>query len=132
MSGIESQTVADERYATGKLVRRLFALAWTFRADCVWSVVLSLILLLLGIAGLKFLGVVIDVIRHALNSSLPPPIYPFGWNPPAGWSALQIVTAIAVTIIALATVRAALTYIYNMITARLTQGEIVPTLRAQI
>jgi ATP-binding cassette subfamily B protein len=94
--------------------------------------ILSLILLLLGIAGLKFLGVVIDIIRYALNPSLPPPVYPFGWNPPTGWSALQIVTAIAVTIMVLATVRAVLTYIYNMTTARLTQGEIVPTLRAQL
>jgi ATP-binding cassette subfamily B protein len=103
-----------------------------FRADCIWSVVLSLILLLLGIAGLKLLGLVIDVIRRALDSSLPPPIYPFGWNPPATWSALQIVTAIAVTIMLIALVRAVLTYSYNMITARLMQGEIVPTLRAQL
>ena len=129
MSGTNT---TDERYSTGKLVRRLLALAWTFRADCIWSVVLSLILLLLGIAGLKFLGVVIDVIRHALNPSLPAPIYPFGWHPPANWSPLQIVTAIAVTIMVLATMRAMLTYSYNMITARLTQGEIVPTLRAQL
>ena len=34
-------------------------------------------------------------------------------------------------IMALAMARAVLTYIYNMITARLTQGEIVPTLRAR-
>src|SRR6202167_6692217 len=132
MSVTDNQIAADERYSAGKLVRRLLALAWMFRADCVWSVVLSLMLLLLGIAGLKFLGVVIDVIRHAVNPSLRPPIYPFGWNPPATWSPLQIVTAIAVTIMVLATVRAVLTYIYNMITARLTQGEIVPTLRAQL
>ncbi len=125
-------TAADERYSTGKLVRRLLALAWQFRADCVWSVILSLILLLLGIAGLKLLGLVIDVIRHALNPSLPMPLYPFGWIPPVNWSALQIVTAIAVTIMVIATVRAVLTYSYNMITARLTQGEIVPTLRAQL
>lgn len=123
---------ADERYATGKLVRRLFALAWRFRADCVWSTVLSLLLLLLGIAGLKWLGVVIDVIRRALNPSLPQPVYPFGWNPPASWSPLQIVTALALAIVAQAILRAALTYAYNMITARLTQGEIVPTLRAQV
>jgi ATP-binding cassette subfamily B protein len=122
----------DERYSTRKLVRRLLSLAWQFRADCVSSVVLSLILLLLGIMGLKLLGLVIDVIRRALDPSLPPPLYPFGWNPPAEWSALQIVTAIAVTIMLLAMVRAVLTYIYNMITARLTQGEIVPALRAQL
>jgi ATP-binding cassette, subfamily B, bacterial len=94
--------------------------------------VLSLILLLFGIAGLKLLGLVIDVIRHALDPSLPSPIYPFSWQPPATWSPLQTVTAIALVIMAIATVRAALTYCYNMITARLTQGEIVPTLRAQL
>jgi ATP-binding cassette subfamily B protein len=123
---------ADERYSIGNLVRRLLALACQFRADCVWSTVLSLVLLLLGIAGLKLLGLVIDVIRRALDSSLPPPAYPFGWSPPAGWPALQIVTALAVAIMVLAMLRAVLTYAYNMITARLTQGEIVPTLRAQL
>ena len=113
-------------------MRRLLALAWEFRRDCLWSAGLSLALLLLGIAGLQFLGVVIDVIRHALDPALPPPVYPFGWHPPAGWSALQIVTALALAIVALALVRAVLTYAYNMITARLTQGEIVPELRAQL
>ncbi len=128
-----SKTIsADELYSTGKLVRRLLALAWRFRADCVWSVILSLILLLLGIAGLQLLGLVIDVIRQALDPSLPPPAYPFGWHPPATWSALQIVTALALAIVAQALVRAALTYHYNMLTARLTQGEIVPALRAQL
>ena len=123
---------ADERYPTAELVRRLLALAWRFRADCLWSLVLSVALLLLGIAGLKLLGVVIDVIRHALDPSLPPPVYPFGWNPPAAWPPLQIVTALALAIVAQALLRAALTYAYNMITARLTQGEIVPELRAQL
>jgi ATP-binding cassette subfamily B protein len=132
MSGTVNNIASDERYSTKELVSRLFALAWRFRADCVWSVVLSLILLLLGIMGLKLLGVVIDIIRQALNPALPPPVYPFGWNPPVGWSALQIVTAIAVAIMVLAMLRAALTYLFNMITARLTQGEIVPALRAQL
>jgi ABC-type multidrug transport system fused ATPase/permease subunit len=95
-------------------------------------VVLSLVLLLLGIAGLKLLGVVIDVIRQALDPSLPAPAYPFGWQPPATWSALQTVTALSLAIMAQALVRAWLTYAYNMITARLTQGEIVPALRAQL
>jgi ABC-type multidrug transport system fused ATPase/permease subunit len=131
-SRTDDHTATDEQYSTGKLVRRLLALALQFRADCVWSVILSLILLLLGIAGLKLLGLVIDVIRQALDHSLPPPLYPLGWKPPASWAALQIVTAIAVTIMVLAMIRAVLTYAYNMITARLTQGEIVPALRAQL
>lgn len=132
MNGKSKDVPAEQRYATGVLVRRLLALAWEFRADCLWSVVLSLALLLLGIIGLKLLGVVIDVIRQALNPALPAPVYPFGWVPPAGWSALQIVSALALAIVAQALVRAPLTYAYNMITARLTQGEIVPRLRAQL
>jgi ABC-type multidrug transport system fused ATPase/permease subunit len=94
--------------------------------------VLSLLLLLLGITGLKLLGLVIDIIRQALDPSLPPPVYPLGWKPPAEWPAVQVVAAIAVVIMLLALIRAPLTYAYNMVTARLTQGEIVPALRAQM
>ena len=126
------ESAGDQRYPTGELVRRLFALAWQFRADCIWSTVLSFVLLLLGIFGLNLLGVVIDVIRHTLNPSLPAPGYPFGWHPPIGWSPLQIVTALSLAIVVQAVVRSVLTYYYSMITARLTQGEIVPELRARI
>src|ERR1017187_6857868 len=117
--GTSSVASTYDRYPSRELVRRLLALAWRFRRDCLWSLGLSVVLLLLGIAGLKLLGVVIDVIRYALNPSLPTPVYPFGWNPPAGWSALQVVTALALAIVAQAVLRAALNYAYNMITARL-------------
>jgi ATP-binding cassette subfamily B protein len=122
----------EERYSTAELVLRLTALAWRFRRDCFWSAGLGAAMLLLGIVGLKLLGVVIDVIRLALDPSLPAPAYPFGWTPPAGWTPLGIVAALALAIVALALLRAALTYAYGMITARLTQGEIVPALRAQL
>src|ERR1017187_8970688 len=115
-----ANTNTDEQYSTGKLVRRLLALAWRFRANCIWSMLLSLVLLLLGIAGLKLLGLVIDVIRHALNPAVPAPVYPLGWHPPTDWSPLQIVTTLALAIVAQALIRAALTYAYNMVTARLT------------
>ncbi|MFZ1072646.1 MAG: ABC transporter ATP-binding protein [Verrucomicrobiia bacterium] len=132
MSGTSNNLPTGERYPTRELVRRLLSLAWRFRADCLWSLVLSVVLLLLGIAGLKLLGVVIDVIRYALDPTLPAPVYPFGWKPPAAWAALQVVTALALAIVAQAVLRAVLTYAYNMVTARLTQGEIVPELRAQL
>ncbi|HTV43130.1 MAG TPA: ABC transporter ATP-binding protein [Candidatus Sulfotelmatobacter sp.] len=132
-TGTSDSISADERYSTGYLVRRLLTLAWRFRADCVLSVVLSLVLLLLAIAGLQLLGVVIDVIRHALNpAGAPTPHYPFGWQPPVGWQPLRIVTTLAAAIVVQALLRAGLTYVYNMTTARLTQGEIVPELRAQV
>jgi ATP-binding cassette subfamily B protein len=113
-------------------VRRLLALAWQFRSDCLLSVLLSLALLLLGLAGLQFLGVVIDVIRHALDPSQRAPVYPFGWRPPSQWTPIQIVTALSGGIVLQAVLRAWLTYKYNMVTARLTQGKIVPGLRDRL
>src|SRR5258708_5178498 len=129
----ESRPIPEERqYPTGELVRRLLGLAWQFRADCLLSVVLSLALLLLGLAGLQLLGVVIDVIRHALDPLQRAPVYPFGWTPPRAWMPLQIVTALSGAIVLQALLRAWLTYEYNMVTARLTQGKIVPGLRDKI
>src|SRR5262249_43228008 len=60
------------------------------------------------------------------------PAYPFGWIPPGSWTALHIVTALALGIVAQALLRAILTYHYNMVTARLTQGKIVPDLRDRL
>jgi ATP-binding cassette subfamily B protein len=132
MSATNGNSPDDKQYSTGILVRRLLALAWEFRANCLWSIVLSLVLLLLGIAGLQLLGLVIDVIRHALDPTVPPPLYPFGWHPPAYWTPLHVVTFLALAIVAQALIRAVLTYAYNMVTARLAQGQIVPALRSQI
>ncbi|HEX4349829.1 MAG TPA: ABC transporter ATP-binding protein, partial [Verrucomicrobiae bacterium] len=132
MATANGKLPGDERYSTGILVRRLLALAWQFRANCIWSMVLSLVLLLLGIAGLQLLGLVIDVIRQAQNPKLPPPSYPLGWHPPTEWSPLHVVTVLSLAIVIQALFRAGLTYAYNMVTARLTQGEIVPALRAQV
>jgi ATP-binding cassette, subfamily B, bacterial len=132
MSDVASSSHPEHRYSTGELVRRLLALAWQFRADCLLSVLLSLALLLLGLAGLQLLGVVIDVIRHALDPLQRAPVYPFGWTPPRGWTPIQIVTALSGAIVLQALLRAWLTYEYNMVTARLTQGKIVPGLRDRL
>ncbi len=132
MSELRPSHVLERRYSNGELVRRLLALAWQFRGDCLQSVGLSLVLLILGLIGLQLLGVVVDVIRHALDPSQRAPEYPLGWVPPANWTPLQIVTALSLAIVVQALFRALLTYQYNMTTARLTQGKIVPDLRDRI
>src|SRR5262249_48292442 len=99
----------NSRYQTGELVRRLTALAWTFRWDCLLSLALSLALLLLGLLGLQLLGVIVDVIRHALDPAQRPPLYPLGWTPPINWTPLKTVNLLAFVIIAQAVLRAWLT-----------------------
>src|SRR6267154_2717000 len=100
-------------YSNGELVRRLLGLAWQFRRDFVLSLALSVALLLLGLLGLQLLGTVIDVIRHALDSSQRAPSYPFGWMPSVAWAPLKIVTILSVAIVVQAVLRAVLTYQYN-------------------
>jgi ABC-type multidrug transport system fused ATPase/permease subunit len=131
MSDSSPQPSKEHQYPAWELVRRLLGLAWQFRGDCLVSLALSIILLLLGLAGLQLLGVVIDVIRHALDASQRAPSYPLGWHPPTSWNPLQIVTGLSLAIVAQAILRA-LTYQYNMTTARLTQGKIVPDLRDRV
>lgn len=132
MSDGTSKEPEESRYSTGELVRRLLAIAWKFRGDCLLSIVLSLALLLLGLAGLQLLGVTVDVIRHALDPTQRVPQYPLGWTPPAAWSPLTVVAALSLAIVAQAVLRAFLTYEYNMVTARLAQAKIVPNLRDRI
>lgn len=129
---LSSAPAGRQAYTPAELVRRLLALAWQFRADCLFSIVLSLLLLLLALFGLQLLGTVIDVIRYAADPSNRPPEYPLAWAPPREWSAISVVTALSVAIIAQAAVRAWLTYVYNMVTARLTQAKIVPALRDRV
>ncbi|MGA2177779.1 MAG: ABC transporter ATP-binding protein [Verrucomicrobiota bacterium] len=130
---VSSPSIKSSReYPAGELVRRLTALAWQYRADFLLSLGLSVVLLVLGLIGLQLLGVVIDVIRHALDASQRAPQYPFGWRPPAGWPPLQIVTVLSLAIVAQALLRAGLTFAFNLTTARLTQGEIVPDLRDRL
>src|SRR5215467_9699605 len=88
------------KYSTTQLIHRLLGVAWQFRGDCLLSILLSLCLLLLGLGGLQLLGVAIDVIRHALDPSQRPPIYPCDWSPPSAWTPLRVVTALALGIIA--------------------------------
>lgn len=109
MSQTTSNSSHEHRYETGELVRRLLGLAWQFRGDCVLALALGLALLLLALAGLQLLGIVIDVIRHALDPLQRAPVYPFGWTPPAGWTPLHAVTVLSLAIVAQALLRAVLT-----------------------
>jgi ABC-type multidrug transport system fused ATPase/permease subunit len=121
-----------EAHSGWALAGRLLGLAFRFRGDFLLSLAISVAVLLLGLAGLQLLGLVIDVIRHAVDPSSRPPAYPVGWRPPAGWSALRIVTALSLAIMVQAFLSAALAYAYSSVTARLTQGKIVPHLREEL
>lgn len=119
------------------LIRRMFALAWRYRAQCLRVLTLQLILLTLGLSGLSLTGVGIDYIRSVLaaretgepRAGLS---FKFGLSIPASVQPIQVILAIAGIILGLAVIRAVLNYVYTVSINRLVQQQIVVSLRGEI
>lgn len=113
------------------LVRRLFGLAWRYRAHCLRVLGIQLALLTLGITGLSFTGVGIDYIRHRLDGTpLDASHLPFAL--PRDAPPLRVLGLLAGLILAFALVRAVLNYVYAVSINRLVQQKLVVDLRAEV
>lgn len=110
---------------------RMMRLAWQFRAECLWVLVLNLMLVALNLSGLGLAGLGIDVLRQALQPSGPDPKWPLGWTPPPNWPPLSQVTLVAVTVLVVAIVQAMLKFVTAIAGAALSQ-RIVIRLRTQV
>src|SRR5947209_8263497 len=94
-------------------VRRLLALAWRYRAGCVRVFGFQVVLLVLGVAGLRLSGVGIDLLRRALDPGAAAVHWPFGITPPPQASARALLLAVGGAVLAMAAARAALMYGYS-------------------
>jgi ABC-type multidrug transport system fused ATPase/permease subunit len=114
------------------LVRRLLALSLLYRRECAGVFFLQVVLLALGVAGLGLSGVAVDVIRAALDEKAPAPRWPFELAPPAGVSTPTVLYAIGALVLAMATLRALLSFSYSLVVGRLVHLKFVPELRARV
>lgn len=113
------------------LVRRLFALAWRYRAKCVQVLAIQLALLTFGIGGLSLTGVGIDYIRHKVEGA------PLGANKlhltlPEAWPYWQVLGLLAGLILVFSLCRAFLNYSYAVSVNKLVQQQLVVDLRAEV
>lgn len=113
-------------------MRRMLGLAWRYRLGCVKILTLQLVQLALSVAALTFLGVAIDVIRHAAVAGSPAPQFPGGWTPPASWTPWEIVAAMAGGVLFVGIVRAIVSYVLAVVSARVVFQQIVVALRATV
>jgi len=133
-------TTAAAPTSNWTLIRRLWGLAWRYRARCLQVLGLQLVLLTLGLAGLSLTGVGIDYIRYVLGKEhptlatpeIPFPHFSFGVRLPETWSPPQVILLIACLILGFALVRAFLNYAYTITINRLVQQRLVVDLRAEI
>lgn len=115
----------------GRLIVRLFGLAWRYRLHCLRVLGIQLILLTLGLFGLSFTGIGIDYIRHQVQGT------PISANKlhlvlPADWKPLKVLILLAGLIMAMAVCRAILNYVYQVSVNILVQQKIVVDLRAEV
>lgn len=122
------------------LIRRLWGLAWRYRARCFQVLFLQLVLLTLGLSGLSLTGLGIDYIRYVMgrdhptpgNPEMPFPHAKFGLQLPETWQPAQVILLIAGCILAFAVIRAFLNYVYTVSINRLVQQRLVVDLRSEI
>lgn len=122
------------------LIRRLWGLAWRYRARCFQVLSLQLILLTLGLSGLSLTGLGIDYIRYVISRDHPTAATPaaafpharFGLQLPESASPLFVILLVAGCILAFAIVRALLNYTYTVAINRLVQQRLVVDLRSEI
>ena len=122
------------------LMRRLFGLAWRYRARCLQVLGLQLVLLTLGLCGLSLTGLGIDYLRHVLSARAdaaggPAVAFPeekLGLSLPREWAPMEVIVLVAACILGLAVTRAVLNYFYTMAVNKLVQQQIVIALRGEI
>lgn len=91
--------------SNARLVLRLFKMGWAYKLPALGVIGLQFILLAFALSGLGLTGLGIDVIRKGLDPKAADPAYPFGLDPPDGWSAMTIVWVIAGAVLGIAAVR---------------------------
>jgi ATP-binding cassette subfamily B protein len=109
----------------------MLALAWQFRSRCLQVFVQQTVLVCLGLFSLGLTGLGIDVIRHAIDPAGAAPRWPFEFSPPADWTTMGILSAIAAAIAVFALLQSSLRFYDAVTMARLVQ-EIVVRLRSDV
>lgn len=125
-------TIQANTQSDWTVIRRLLALSWRYRLGCIKVLTYQLILLVMALAGLGMTGLGIDYIRYQIQPGSHAPHWPFGFAPPAAWTPMNVLTAMALVMFALAMLRAVLNYVYSIAVAVLVERYIVVELRAGV
>jgi len=119
---------------TKTLLKFLLSLAWKYKWNSVYVLLLQVILLTLGLFGLGLMGVGVDFIRRQLPSAVenPPPLKILFWPLPEFDGVYITLLFIAGSILGMAVLRGSLNYAYTLAVTAFVQGKIVVDLRSQV
>ena len=101
---------SPRQYSQRELLGRLVALALKHWPGCLLLIAQQAALVLLTLAGLGGVGLGVDYVRYRLEPTSPPPHFPLGWQPPSAWSPMMVLAAVCGVMLAVAILRAWLSY----------------------
>jgi len=128
---LKSAAFPGRELSNWELVRRLLALSWRYRIGCLKILGAQMTLLLAGLGTIGLTGLGIDALRHALDPEARPPHWPLLLTPPADWTPMVVLAALAGTILLLAALRMGFGYLNGVWFGELLQGRLVVDLRAE-
>ena len=130
-NALKSAAFYGKEFSNWELLKRLLALSWKYRFDCVKLLVVQLFLLGTSLVTIGLAGLGIDVLRHAIDPTARPPAWPAALTPPADWLPMQVLLAVAAGILGLSLARFVLGYFNGVWFGQLLQGRLVVDLRAE-
>ena len=122
---------SDAVYTPGMLIERLLGLAWRYRLACLSVLLLQALMVVFSLSALGLTGLAIDVLRAHVEGTAGQFDWPLGIAPPAEWSSMGAIVAIATLILAMALSHALVRFGAALAVARLTQ-RVVVQLRADV
>lgn len=133
MSAPSADADKKPEISTRDLILRMLALGWEYRYGCLKLILLQGILLITALTTLRLVGLGIDITHHFADPQhIPLPPFPLGLTPPPTWSPMQVIGAVAATILALEVTRGLLNYTYALSAGYLIHTKIVVDLRAKV
>ncbi len=121
----------DQEASNFRLIARLLAMTWRYRFGCMAVVLLHMVMYALGLMGLTAFGIAMDVFRHQVLPDKAAPRFPFGLQPPAGWSPLAVVCLLASVLLVSAALIMVLQYVTSVVHSQVAQN-IVVDMRRQV
>lgn len=129
---MDSSAYRPTKASSVDVIARLLRLSWRYRARSIQVFLLQVLLLAMTLSGLRFSGLAVNVIRHALDHGAHVPNWPLGLHWPSRCALSSQLLLIAAAILVTGATGALLNYNYSIVVARLVHLEIVPNLRAEL
>jgi ABC-type multidrug transport system fused ATPase/permease subunit len=113
-------------------LHRLIQLTWQYRRACALVFTYQLLLVVLGLSGLKLTGLCVDLLRRELDANAPTVRWPLGFQPPPTWSVVHCLFAVGGLVLGVGLLHGVLSYRFALASGDVQHMRLVPELRMRV